>query len=371
MATGIPPASTSLVPWNPSAPGDITAPSDTVTRCAEDSVPPRLPPGGPRQRIAHRAAGPAHRPLDLHARPAGEHPDLGASGPSAPRCSAAVAAGSDVVQAWRAEEPRCVAAPVMHTRVMVERTMRAHREGHQRTQELWQEAWEACQLGRARLPGGPGALGVPAGARPARRGAAAGGAPGGTRRGRCCSPARGGCWRRPTGAIRTTARRTTGCCSSCTRGRPAARCPRRSTSCSGRPRRRPRAPRCTCCRCTSGSSATARERGHEKALDLHWVTEDAARDAAARAAPLVRPRGPADQLAARSQPSGPRPVGRRSSSPTRPGCSRRSGPYYTPLPWAYRTSARRMTAPGRGRVPARPEPLSRRGDRGNRPGSDG
>ncbi|MET9802246.1 hypothetical protein [Streptomyces sp. NPDC006368] len=58
---------------------------------------------------------------------------------------AAVAAGSDVVQAWRAEEPHSVAATVMHTRVAVERAVRAHREGHARTRELWQSAWEACR----------------------------------------------------------------------------------------------------------------------------------------------------------------------------------------------------------------------------------
>ncbi|MEU8825531.1 hypothetical protein [Streptomyces sp. NPDC048636] len=59
---------------------------------------------------------------------------------------AAVAAGSNVVDTWRTEEPRSVAALVMHTRVMVERAVRAHREGHQRTRELWQEAWESCRM---------------------------------------------------------------------------------------------------------------------------------------------------------------------------------------------------------------------------------
>src|SRR6478752_5311821 len=44
----------------------------------------------------------------------------------------AVAAGSDAVQAWRAEEPGSVIAVVMHARVVVERTVRAHREGHHR-----------------------------------------------------------------------------------------------------------------------------------------------------------------------------------------------------------------------------------------------
>ncbi|MFD9723057.1 hypothetical protein [Streptomyces sp. NPDC059072] len=58
---------------------------------------------------------------------------------------AAVAAGSDVVQAWRAEEPRSVAASVMHTRVGVERAVRAHRARHPRTHQLWHEAWLACR----------------------------------------------------------------------------------------------------------------------------------------------------------------------------------------------------------------------------------
>lgn len=58
---------------------------------------------------------------------------------------AAVAAGSDAVRAWRTEEPRSVAAVVMHARVVVERAVRAHREGHPRADELWQEAWEGCR----------------------------------------------------------------------------------------------------------------------------------------------------------------------------------------------------------------------------------
>ncbi|GGT29555.1 hypothetical protein [Streptomyces purpureus] len=68
---------------------------------------------------------------------------------------AAVAAGSDVVQAWRAEEPDSLAAAVMHTRVAVERAVRAHRGGHPRTRELWQEAWEACRLTAHASPADP------------------------------------------------------------------------------------------------------------------------------------------------------------------------------------------------------------------------
>ncbi len=58
---------------------------------------------------------------------------------------AAVAAGSDVVRAWRAEQPHSAAATVMHTRVTVERAVRAHRTRHPSTRELWQEAWAACR----------------------------------------------------------------------------------------------------------------------------------------------------------------------------------------------------------------------------------
>ncbi|GAA3354401.1 hypothetical protein GCM10017744_012210 [Streptomyces antimycoticus] len=46
---------------------------------------------------------------------------------------ATAAAGSTVVDAWRAEEPQSVAALVMGARVGVERAVRAHREGHRRT----------------------------------------------------------------------------------------------------------------------------------------------------------------------------------------------------------------------------------------------
>ncbi|MFD7317883.1 hypothetical protein [Streptomyces sp. NPDC059883] len=68
---------------------------------------------------------------------------------------AAVAAGSDAVQAWLSEEPGSVAALVMHTRVLVERAVRAHREGHARTQELWQQAWEACGTAARHAPDDP------------------------------------------------------------------------------------------------------------------------------------------------------------------------------------------------------------------------
>ncbi|MGE7389374.1 hypothetical protein ACQKM2_28270 [Streptomyces sp. NPDC004126] len=68
---------------------------------------------------------------------------------------AAVAAGSDVVQAWRSEQPTSMAATVMHTRVAVERAVRAHRAGHPRTHELWQEAWQSCRTTAGLSPGDP------------------------------------------------------------------------------------------------------------------------------------------------------------------------------------------------------------------------
>ncbi|MCS0636833.1 hypothetical protein NX801_14430 [Streptomyces sp. LP05-1] len=68
---------------------------------------------------------------------------------------AAVAAGSDVVRAWRAEQPESAAAAVMHARVAVERAVRAHREGHRRTRELWQRALEECGLVSRAAPADP------------------------------------------------------------------------------------------------------------------------------------------------------------------------------------------------------------------------
>ncbi|WP_418955522.1 hypothetical protein [Streptomyces tritici] len=68
---------------------------------------------------------------------------------------AAVAAGSDVVRAWRAEEPRSVAALVMHTRVAVERAIRAHRSGHPRAADLRAEADTACRTAAAAVPADP------------------------------------------------------------------------------------------------------------------------------------------------------------------------------------------------------------------------
>ncbi|MEU3610679.1 hypothetical protein AB0E83_35390 [Streptomyces sp. NPDC035033] len=68
---------------------------------------------------------------------------------------ATVAAGTDVVHAWRAEEPDSPAAAVMHGRVAVERAVRAHRAGHPRTRDLWQEAWTACREAAERAPADP------------------------------------------------------------------------------------------------------------------------------------------------------------------------------------------------------------------------
>ncbi|MET9423473.1 MULTISPECIES: hypothetical protein [unclassified Streptomyces] len=68
---------------------------------------------------------------------------------------AAVAAGSDTVQTWRAEEPDSAAAAVMHCRVAVERALRAHRDAHRHTQDLWHEAWEACRAAAHRSPEDP------------------------------------------------------------------------------------------------------------------------------------------------------------------------------------------------------------------------
>ncbi|MFD8643780.1 hypothetical protein ACFV14_26185 [Streptomyces zaomyceticus] len=68
---------------------------------------------------------------------------------------AAVAAGTDVVHTWRTEQPESLAAGVMHSRVAVERAVRAHRAGHTRTRELWQEAWTACREAADLAPADP------------------------------------------------------------------------------------------------------------------------------------------------------------------------------------------------------------------------
>lgn len=68
---------------------------------------------------------------------------------------ATVAAGTDVVHAWRAEQPDSAAAAVMHGRVAVERAVRAHRAGHAGGRALEQEAWTACREATERVPADP------------------------------------------------------------------------------------------------------------------------------------------------------------------------------------------------------------------------
>jgi hypothetical protein len=68
---------------------------------------------------------------------------------------AAAAAGTDVVRTWLAEEPHSQAAAVMHARVGVERALRAQREQHRRTRELWTEAWEAARAAADLAPQDP------------------------------------------------------------------------------------------------------------------------------------------------------------------------------------------------------------------------
>ncbi|POX51657.1 hypothetical protein C3489_19490 [Streptomyces sp. Ru71] len=68
---------------------------------------------------------------------------------------AAAAAGTDVVRAWRAEDPAGVAATVMQARVAVERALRAERAGHRRTHELWIEAWDAARTAAGAAPQDP------------------------------------------------------------------------------------------------------------------------------------------------------------------------------------------------------------------------
>jgi hypothetical protein len=58
---------------------------------------------------------------------------------------AAAAAGTDVIRTWLTEEPGSVPATVMRARVAVERALRARREQHRRTHELWIEAWDVSR----------------------------------------------------------------------------------------------------------------------------------------------------------------------------------------------------------------------------------
>lgn len=57
---------------------------------------------------------------------------------------AAAAAGSDVVRAWRAEDPASVDAMVMRARVAVERALQAGRRRHPGVEDLAEQAREAC-----------------------------------------------------------------------------------------------------------------------------------------------------------------------------------------------------------------------------------
>ncbi|ANS69546.1 hypothetical protein SLINC_7322 [Streptomyces lincolnensis] len=68
---------------------------------------------------------------------------------------AAAAAGTDVVRAWLAEDPHSVPAAVMQARVAVERALRARREEHRRTHELWIEAWDVSDAATRAAPHDP------------------------------------------------------------------------------------------------------------------------------------------------------------------------------------------------------------------------
>ncbi|WP_239570502.1 hypothetical protein [Streptomyces sp. G44] len=68
---------------------------------------------------------------------------------------ASAVAGSDVVRTWRAEEPHSTSAAILHTRVLVERALRAHRAGHRRTGDLWRDAVSACAAASSLAPEDP------------------------------------------------------------------------------------------------------------------------------------------------------------------------------------------------------------------------
>ncbi|WP_330461007.1 hypothetical protein OIB37_31550 [Streptomyces sp. NBC_00820] len=68
---------------------------------------------------------------------------------------AAAAAGTDVVRAWLAEEPHSVPAAVMHARVGVERALRAQREQHATAGELVDEARDVAHAAARLAPADP------------------------------------------------------------------------------------------------------------------------------------------------------------------------------------------------------------------------
>ncbi|MDI3403758.1 hypothetical protein [Streptomyces cavernicola] len=68
---------------------------------------------------------------------------------------ATAVAGSDLLRVWHAEEPHSVALAVLHARVAVERALRAHRSGHRHTAELWRETAEACRYASQAAPDDP------------------------------------------------------------------------------------------------------------------------------------------------------------------------------------------------------------------------
>ncbi|MFF7947680.1 hypothetical protein [Streptomyces griseorubiginosus] len=63
-----------------------------------------------------------------------------------------VAARSDVVQVWQAEEPANTDALAMNARVRVERALQAHRQRHPSTAQLEKAAREACHQAMLLLP---------------------------------------------------------------------------------------------------------------------------------------------------------------------------------------------------------------------------
>ncbi|MFE7269391.1 hypothetical protein [Streptomyces sp. NPDC057623] len=68
---------------------------------------------------------------------------------------AVAAARSDVIGAWRAEEPRSYDAQLMSARVAVERALRAHRKQHPQTPELETSARHEVWLAAHRAPHDP------------------------------------------------------------------------------------------------------------------------------------------------------------------------------------------------------------------------
>ncbi|GHH51228.1 hypothetical protein [Streptomyces candidus] len=247
---------------------------------------------------------------------------------------AAAAAGTDTVHIWRTEEPHSAAATVMHARVAVERAVRAHRDRHPETANLWHEAWEACQVCIGQLPDDPVPWVCLLALSPLDRG---------RRMPEHRVPPPGPMlFPGPWGLLGEVAKRDPDCREAHQRMLQFvySRNPRGSL---------PEAvnyARWATASAPAGSPVHVlplyvrveryrRERGQDRALDLHWVTDDAIRDALAGLRNWFEYADPADSsLLDLSHLAHALWGAHQFSEAAR--VFRALGPYYAPVPWTYR-----------------------------------